>query len=326
MNTDESAQVKALLIKYRKGECTHQEQERIEAWYNRLNGQEASPIEKKAEDSIVKEIRAQVLKSTLPGSKSSGIRLLMFAKVAAALLLIPCAYLLYTGLYKPSEHTSIQFLTKSGEQKIITLPDSTEVVLNASSKLTVNHDFGKEFRRVSLSGEGYFRVKHDASKPFIITTGKLQTRVLGTEFNVHAYTNEENIRIAVVQGRVRVSEEQNTGKIRQLGQVLTHNLMLSYNTGTHKHFIKTADSEKLSTWQHGELYFDDAPVQEIVLALSRRYNIHVELADKPAVNCRYTIDFSGEPLSKVLAILGQLTGITYQYTPNKIIIHTKQCH
>lgn len=326
MNTDEAAHIRALLLKHSKGECTPQEQARVDAWYARLHEQAAPSLEKNAEDIIVKTIRAQVLKSTITNRNTGTVRLMTFARIAAALLLIPAAYLLYNGLHKADKPTSIQFITKRGEQKILTLPDSTEVVLNASSKLTITKDFGTKYRRVSLLGEGYFRVKHDASRPFIITTGQLQTRVLGTEFNVHAYPNETNIKVAVVQGRVKVSEQQQLGSIKQLGRVLTHNLMLSYNTATRLHFIKTTDAEKLSRWQRGDLYFDDTSVQEIAYSLSRRYNIPVELADAPAANCRYTTGFTGEPLPKVLTVLSQLTGITYQYTPNKIIIHAKKCH
>lgn len=325
MNTDESAQIRALLIKHSKGECTPQEQARIDAWYARLNEEAANPLEKDVERAIVKNMRTHVLKNIVPGRKNGIVKLMVFARIAAAVLLIPLAYLVYISLHKTDESTGLQFITKAGEQKILTLPDSTEVVLNASSKLTVSAGFGTSYRRVTLSGEGYFRVKHDASKPFIVTTGQLQTRVLGTEFNVHAYCNEENISVAVVQGRVRVSEESK-GKVKPLGRILTHNLMLSYNTTAGKYLIKTADSEKLSRWKYGELYFDDATVEQIALALSRRYNIPVELTDEPAPGCRYTIGFSGDQLPKVLDVLRQLTGITYQYTSNKIVIHSKQCH
>jgi transmembrane sensor len=326
MNTDESAQIRALLLKHSKGECTPQEQELIEAWYARLDEHALPSLEKKTEDAIVETIRAQVLINATSSRKSEKVKLMMFARIAAALLLIPVAYLLYTGLYKTEKQADIQFITKSGEQKILTLPDSTEVVLNSSSKLTLSPNFGINYRKVILSGEGYFRVKHDVSKPFIITTGQLQTRVLGTEFNVHAYPNEKNIKVAVVKGRVKVSEERKTGQLSQLGPILTHNLMLNYNIKTRKHLVKSADSEKLSAWQNGRLYFEDATIEEIALALQRRYNKPVELADKPTGGCRYTIDFGADPLPKVLAVLGQLSGINYQYTQNKVIIHSKQCH
>jgi ferric-dicitrate binding protein FerR (iron transport regulator) len=110
-----------------------------------------------------------------------------------------------------------------------------------------------------------------------------------------------------------------------MGKVLTRNLMLVYNRQAHEHYIKTADADKLSAWQNGGLYFDEATIPEISSTLSRMYNIDVQLQDKPGRNCKYTIGFNSQPLDKVLRVLSQLTGITYQYTNHKIFIQSQNC-
>ncbi|MDT3405357.1 FecR family protein [Mucilaginibacter terrae] len=324
MKHKESAQVRILLQKYREGSCTPQEAQRIENWL-RILDKNSPDVEHNTEEKLLKASRKQVAKSiALPRNVYTIMR--PYMRIAAALLLIPLAYILYTKPLPTPVVTRQQFSTVAGERKIIRLPDSTEVVLNASSKLIVSADFNEKKRNVKLSGEAYFRVAHDASKPFIVSTGKLQTRVLGTEFNVHAYDNESNIKVAVVKGRVRVSEKKQTGNAKQLGSILTHNLMLNYNLNNQHYTITTADAEKIASWQNGGLYFEDADIQEIVMALSRRYNCNIELADKPVGKCNYTIGFSREPLSEVLRVLNQLTGITYKSAQNKIIIHAKNCH
>lgn len=323
MDYKESAQIRALLQKYREGKCTPQEAQRVENWLHNLN-KSTPDVVHNAEEKLLKAARKQVLKNTTP-QRNIYIVMRPYMRIAAALLLIPLAYLLYTNLSKPHVVTRQQFSTVAGERKIIRLPDSTEVVLNASSVLTVGADFNEKYRNVKLSGEAYFKVAHDTSRPFIVSTGKLQTRVLGTEFNVHAYNNESNIKVAVVQGLVRVSEKQQIGNAKQLGSILTHNLMLNYNLSSQQYTITTADAGKISSWQSGGLYFEDADIQEIILALSRHYNCNIELADKPVRKCSYTIGFSREPLPKVLGVLSQLTGITYKVAQNKIIIHSKNC-
>ncbi|GAA4321203.1 FecR family protein [Mucilaginibacter gynuensis] len=320
-----SAQEKALLKKYRDGECTPAEKLRVEQWLVGLGRQDIPEVSSVSEKNILKTARKEVLKQTgTPRGRT--VTMFRYASVAAMLVFIPLAYLFYNQLYKPQTPAEQRFSTLPGQQKIIVLPDSTEVTLNSSSSLAVGGSYNQKYRRVTLSGEAYFRVKHDKQRPFIVSTGKLQTQVLGTEFNVHAYTDEANIKVAVVQGRVKVSEQQN-GVTKQLGDVLTHNLMLSYDVNSRRHVTTTADAEKLSAWKKGELYFEETGIQEIVKALSRRYNQGIELADAPLANCKYTISFSsGDALPKVLTVLGQLSGITYQTTQNKIIIHAKNCH
>lgn len=325
MNTKESAEIKALLQKYQKDECTPNERARVEAWLNKLDNASLSGITPSVEDRILNRIRKRVLKGIPSRSAVRRVYVLQYLKVAALLLLVPGGFLLYSKWKQPAPQTLQQYFTARGERKVLTLPDSTVVTLNSSSVLTISADFGEKKRVVKLTGEGFFHVKHDASKPFIVTTGNIQTQVLGTQFNVHAYNNESEYKIAVVSGMVSVGERKAADKVVTMGKVLTRNLMLVYNRQAHGHYIKTADADKLSAWQNGQLYFDEASIPEITSTLSRMYNIDVQLQDKPGRNCKYTIGFNSQPLDKVLRVLSQLTGITYQYTNHKIFIQSQNC-
>ncbi|MVN92714.1 FecR family protein [Mucilaginibacter aquatilis] len=324
MNNKKSALINVLLQKYREGKSTVNETQQVEQWLHTL-GKGASDAVNNSEEKFVRVTRKHVLKNIAP-QRSVYKVMRPYMRVAAALLLLPLVYLIYSNQPKQVVVAKQEFSTLAGERKIIRLPDSTEVVLNASSALTISTDFNQKFRNVKLSGEAYFRVAHDSTRPFIVSTGKLKTRVLGTEFNVHAYQNESSIKVAVVDGRVRVSEYKQNGTSKPLGDILTHNLMLTYNVSSQRYKTANADAQKIASWQNGGLYFEDADIQEIVMALSRHYNRNIQLADKPVGKCSYTISFLHEPLPKVLGVLSQLTGITYQTAQNKIIIHSKNCH
>jgi ferric-dicitrate binding protein FerR (iron transport regulator) len=326
MNTKESARIKTLLQNYKAGNCSPEEQARIETWLEQLNEQEQTGTADATDKQALQRIRRQVLNQIKADNKVRKLPLLRYLKIAALVLLMPTGWLIYSKLSKPAPQVLQQYFTHRGERKTLILTDSTVVVLNSSSVLTISNDFGKAKRSVTLAGEGYFHVKHDATRPFIVTTGNIQTQVLGTQFNIHAYANDNEYTVAVVGGRVRVSENSTANTMIPLGKVLTRNLMLAYDKKTHRYVTKTADADKLSAWQHGELYFDNASIPEIAATLSRMYNIDVQLMDKPGHNCRYTIDFNGQPLNKVLQVLGELTGITYHYNTNKIIINSKNCH
>ena len=95
--------------------------------------------------------------------------------------------------------------TERAEYKYILLPDSTQVWLNAGSTLDYPEHFDETTREVTLTGEAYFDVKHAAEHPFIIHTGQIQTTVLGTAFNINAYTDRSNIQVSVSRGKVKVS-------------------------------------------------------------------------------------------------------------------------
>lgn len=326
MNTNKSATIKLLLQKYKAGQCTPDEQARVEAWLQRLGDESQTNVTDIQEQRVLRRIRKEVLSNIKPSAKPVRLGLMQYIKIAAVLLLIPIGIVLYSKYNKPNQQALQQYSTSRGERKTLILPDSTIVVLNSSSVLTISNEFNQTIRNVSLTGEGYFHVKHNASKPFIVTTGKLQTRVLGTQFNVHAYANEDDYKIAVVDGRVRVSESRSSQNIIPLGKVLTRNFMLTYSQKTHKHIITTANADKLSAWQRGELYFEDASISEIAFTLSRTYNINVQLAGKPGHEYKYTIGFNRQPIEKVLRVLSELTGITYQLNPNQVIINSKNCH
>lgn len=325
MNKEESAEIKALLQKYQRNECTFDECARVEAWLEKLGEPSLTEIIPSAEDRILNRIRKRVLKEIPTRSARRKVYVLQYLKVAALLLLVPTGFLLYSKWKQPAPQASQQYFTARGERKVLILPDSTIVTLNSSSVLTLNADFGGKKRIVKLIGEGFFQVKHDGAKPFIVTTGNIQTQVLGTQFNVHAYNSESEYKIAVVSGMVSVGEKRAANTVIAMGKMLTRNLMLVYNREAHGHYIKTTDADKLSAWQNGELYFDEATIPEIASTLSRMYNIDVQLQDKPGRNCKYTIGFNRQPLNKVLPVLSQLTGITYQYTNHKIFIQSQNC-
>ncbi|UOE50626.1 FecR domain-containing protein [Mucilaginibacter sp. SMC90] len=322
MNNEQSARIKALLEKYKQGTCTPQEEQRVEQWLKNLNNDLAdSPVN---EHAVLKNIRRRVLVQIRAGRDTKVISLIPLLRIAAVLLLIPAAFYLYAALNKQPLQ-KLSYAAARGERKTLILPDSTEVVLNSSSVLTLSADFNETGRRVSLTGEAYFHVKHNAAKPFIITTGHMQTRVLGTQFNVHAYKNDNDYRVAVVGGRVQVSEAV-AGKVKPLAGVLTRNLMITYNVLNHTASVRHTDADQVSAWQNGKLYFDEASVSEMAEALSRKYNIDIKVHDKPGQVCRYTVGFNNQPLNSVLKVLSRLAGFTYQYNKNKIIIDSPNCH
>lgn len=115
---------------------------------------------------------------------------------------------------EPAEEmvTYEEFTTPSGQRAMVKLHDGTTVWLNARSTLRYPNHFAREERKVELDGEAFFDVEHNEHKPFVVSTEKLDIKVLGTKFNVFAYKGREEFNTALLEGSVKVYERMNEEK------------------------------------------------------------------------------------------------------------------
>ena len=126
-------------------------------------------------------------------------------------------------------------------------------------------------RDVYLTGEGYFEVQKNQHKPFIVHTGDLNVKVLGTVFNVRAYTNESNVEIALVKGRVNVfSQSETIGNV-----VLNPNQRAVYDKKSRSLFSEDTDAEVAALWITGRLSFINTSLVDIMKELERHYNVRI---------------------------------------------------
>ncbi|HEY0176676.1 MAG TPA: FecR family protein, partial [Pedobacter sp.] len=132
------------------------------------------------------------------------------AGIAAALLIsLSIGYLsLNKDLFKTDPVYFARQITKAGEQKIITLTDGSRIILNNASKLTYPSVFSRNKREVYLSGEAFFDVKHDSSRPFLVHASHLKVQVLGTSFNIKSYQADHHTTVSVATGKVGVNSNR----------------------------------------------------------------------------------------------------------------------
>lgn len=171
----------------------------------------------------------------------------------------------------PTERYTISI--PSGKSYSITLADGTQVFLYAGSHLTYPSQFIGDERNVYLQGEAYFKVAKDASKPFVITTDNAEARVLGTELNVSCYDGASS-HVALINGSVEVKPKSSAKAVRlQPGQGATI-------SGNESVAVAAEDMEGYEQWLNGYIYFDDATLRDIALAIGRWYNVNVSFDDK----------------------------------------------
>lgn len=211
--------------------------------------------------------------------------------------------------------------TPIGGQYRIELPDGTNVWLNASSAIKFPTSFyGLKHRNVELlSGEAYFEVKHDHTKPFIVKTGKQRLLVLGTHFNINSYSDQTSIKTTLLQGSVLVegiSDEQiptidRQSVILKPGQQSTFGVPIK---------VADVDVEMITAWKEGVFIFNDTELSDILKQLSRWYGVEVGFENIPQGKYFNGIISRSEKLSKVLALLEMTSEIKFNVVNNKITL------
>jgi ferric-dicitrate binding protein FerR (iron transport regulator) len=188
-------------------------------------------------------------------------------------------------------------------------------MLNAESSISYPTAFTGKSRNVSITGEAYFEVAKNKKMPFIVSCGSQKVEVLGTHFDVRAYSEQPG-KTTLLEGSVKISN----GNQKQL---LVPGQQAVYNTGAKKFDIKTVDTEDVVAWKNGLFVFDNTDIDQVVLELARWYDIDVEYkGTKPQLNFTGLVK-KNIPLSKVLKILEKTGGITFTIAANKVIIEKK---
>lgn len=216
---------------------------------------------------------------------------------------------------KNSKKEEIQTLiVPRGKDFKVILADGTEVWLNAESKLSYPSKFTSDTRLVTLEGEAYFNVAKDKARPFIVKTNKLQTKVLGTEFNVKAYDKDKQ-HITLVEGKVQVNCVLSKKEIElKPGQ----DASLDEDGSI---VVKNVDTYKYTQWKDGYFYFDNIALSEIVQELGRWYNIDIEFENSSMLG--YHLHFVADrnnALPQVLENLNALQKVEALLIDNKLII------
>lgn len=158
--------------------------------------------------------------------------------------------------------------TPKGGQYQVVLPDGSGVWLNAASSIRFPASFTGNERNVEVQGEAYFEVLQDPKKPFSVMAGQTRINVLGTSFNVNAYTGEEALKTTLITGSVRINADRQS-KILLPGQQ-------SHTGAGHPEItVKEADIEKVMAWKNGLFNFEDVTFEEIMRQLERWYDIEI---------------------------------------------------
>jgi transmembrane sensor len=272
------------------------------------------------DDQLYGEIERRISVSPIRQSR------FMWARAAAVLLVVLSAGMIYFYLYgsgsvekKGAPVASANRPTPSSHS-LIKLPDGSSVLLNDNSTLDYA-TFTANTREVVLKGEAYFDIAKDAKHPFVIHTGKLNTRVLGTAFNIRAYPEENDVTVTVTKGKVEVKMENKT-----LG-IIIPNQQISFNKQNGSTVQQQVHTDSILVWKQNDLVFDNTNFEEAAEIISNRFNVTVTFENELLKNCRFTASFLNENnIDQVLTVLCDVNNATYEKKNDLIIIKGEGCN
>jgi transmembrane sensor len=241
------------------------------------------------------------------------------AAAVVVVVLSPAVRAPLTRVFTPetSPATAIrEYSTREGEPLRLTLSDGSVVELGPNSTLRVPVPFQANRRDVRLEGMAQFTVVPDPARPFLVRAGDAVTRVLGTQFVVRAYSTEETVRVAVVEGRVALGpssagDEPAMALISgQVGQLT--------NDGLASFVRDESGYERLVQWTSGRLKFTDEPLSTVLSELETWYDVRISITDPELASRPVSTEIEGENLQQVLDLISLVVDARYEQSGDNV--------
>ena len=324
--------IEDLLDRYLRKETSASENEQVEAWLDahQQNQNEWYTFDEETRAEWLDDLFADVKRDMKQPEKPTLVlrrKNTLWLRVAAIAAVLVVAFGLlwqWPALQNWAGGTVFETLTVArGDLRMITLNDSSKIWINQNSTFRYPKAFNGKVRAVYLKGEAYFDIKHDASRPFVVYTGKVKTTVLGTSFNIKTDALSTAVVVTVNSGKVGVTDGD-----RLLGY-LTPGRQISYDVKKQTPVESVADLTAVMSWQNTEIHFEDLTFAEAARALEKRFNISIRFANEKVGNCRFTGTIpKGKNINQVLEIIcAFVDGAHYQQNKDKsITISGKGCN
>ncbi len=268
-------------------------------------------------DAMADEMREAVWADVRTRIRREGIRMriVRYAAAAAVMAGVVCGSWFMGASRVESrivaEAHPVIISTPLGVKSDVVLPDGSRVRLNGGTRIVYPTLFGDQ-RRVEVDGEAYFEVEHDARRPFVVVTGDVASTVLGTTFNVHAYSEDDYCQITLATGSLLVDGGHGARSVRlrpgEQGFFEKTSGMLS---------LRRVNVDHVLSWREDKLYFRAEPLASIARTLERQFNVNIAIADERLRKICFTGEFvDGENIQEIMRIISADSRILYRSRKN----------
>ena len=196
-----------------------------------------------------------------------------------------------------------------GKRAFLKLSDGTSLWINTGTTVTYPTTFANNKREIFVEGEVFAEVYHDSKRPFIIKTEKLDVQVLGTVFNVSAYKEDKQTNVVLVSGSVNVKPKNGKSTIIKPNQIFAYTDQAST--------LRNVEVENYISWHDGNYIFHNEPIENILLRLSRYYNVTMKLPSNPSgISCSGKLELKDD-LTLLLNGLSEITSMSFAVKDNE---------
>ncbi|WP_195371813.1 MULTISPECIES: FecR family protein [Parabacteroides] len=309
-----------ILLNYYTGALPADQKQEVEQWLqeseeNRKIGRDIQYIYAASDTlyTIKKVNSAEALEQVKKRfHKSNKTNFLIWFQRVAAILILP---LLISMIYFATKKEPVEYIevkTNPGMVAALDLPDGSKVWLNSGSYLKHPKHFTGDIREVELNGEAYFSVQKDKSKRFIVNTPfDLKAEVLGTEFNMEAYRESNQVTTSLISGSVRLSFRNRENKEESF--IMKPDDEISYNIKTKGIKTNTSYLPTQIAWKDGLVIFRNTSFEEALKVLSKRFNTEFIVKNDLLYENSFTGTFSGQHLTLILEHFRLSSGIQYKF-------------
>lgn len=233
-------------------------------------------------------------------------RLMQLYKYAAVAVLIVAiggalAVLSLSGPETELKYTEVY--TDYGQVSGMTLPDGSQVWINAGTRLVYNNQYGIGNRDIKVEGEAFFSVSKDKKIPFVVDMGPLKVEVTGTRFGVSNYNDVGTMDVVLEEGSVNIVSANN----RLLAQLAPED-MVRFNKNEMTIEKMKVNPVHYTSWRNGSLHIFELPMEQLILKLEKRFNQKFE-ADPQVKNVPFTFSIEGESLPEILHLMEKIAPV-----------------
>ncbi len=225
-----------------------------------------------------------------------------------------------------------------GQKSEVVLPDGTKVWLNSESQLTYPANFGEKNRNVSLVGEGYFNVAHDARHPFLVSVSDIRFKVYGTEFNLKCYKNEDIVEATLINGSMSIQQKGGSEVFLKPSQKFicrkdgvdisdkvvkaerSRDSMEELKRIKHGTLLENVDTYPVTAWKEHKLVFEDETFADLAVKIERWYDVKVVIESEKIRQYRYRGSFENETIEQAIQALTLATPFNYRFDKRTIYI------
>lgn len=329
-----------LLSRYQQGICTEQEKRIVEQWLQQLGGE--YPSQSEAERAGLEERMWAAIRAETLARQPRPFYRQWYAAAAAVLVVLGLGWLTFNlqgpaSVVAEANHEKPGFITQTnttGEVLTVSLPDGSEVSLAPHSSLSYPEDFRGATRDVYLKGRAFFDVSSNAEKPFLVYSGEIVTRVVGTSFWVSEKSGNKEIEVSVVSGKVSVStqEASPSAERKKKGVLLTANQKATYSeksrvfeTGLVEDPVPVTREGAADTPPLPDFHYKNALVADVLADLRRTYGIEITVENEQIGQCTFHGDIAQHSLYTKLNLLCSSVNATFEIHGTHILISGKGC-